>query len=207
MSDLPQLATLFIVLVVLLGGGFATATRRKGRKQQSRSQQSRPTGPRRSPSGPRGGRPGGAPGGERPTGRGGAVPAPGSRTGTPSTRRGEPTRGRPHGADAGAPQRPGEIWWADVPFEDGPGSKVRPCVVLRTHQSGAEILKITSQDQRHRSDHIEIPTRTWDPDADHNSFLDLSDPIRVTTSAFQDRAGELDHAIWRHVCSLHGITR
>ncbi|MGI5486830.1 type II toxin-antitoxin system PemK/MazF family toxin [Microtetraspora malaysiensis] len=195
MPDLSQFATLLIVLAVLLGGGFATATRRKGRKQQSRSQQSRPAGPRRSPSGPRDGRPGGAPGGGRPAGRGGSVPAPGPRTGTP------------HGADAGAAQRPGEIWWADVPFEDGPGSKVRPCVVLRTHRGGAEVLKITSQDQRHRSDHIEIPTRTWDPDADHNSFLDLSDPIRVTTSAFQDRAGELDRAIWRHVCSLHGITR
>ncbi|WP_157546157.1 type II toxin-antitoxin system PemK/MazF family toxin, partial [Microtetraspora fusca] len=134
-------------------------------------------------------------------------PAAGTRTGTPPTRRGEPTRGRPHAADAGAAQRPGEIWWADVPFEDGPGSKVRPCVVLRTHRGGAEVLKITSQDQRRRSDHIEIPTRTWDPDADHNSFLDLSDPIRVTTSAFQDRAGELDRAIWRHVCSLHGISR
>ncbi len=94
-----------------------------------------------------------------------------------------------------------------MPFEDGPGSKVRPCVVLRTHRGGAEVLKITSQDQRHRSDHIEIPTRTWDHDADHNSFLDLSDPIRVTTSAFQDRAGELDRSVWRHVCSLHGITR
>ncbi|ETK32349.1 type II toxin-antitoxin system PemK/MazF family toxin, partial [Microbispora sp. ATCC PTA-5024] len=107
--------------------------------------------------------------------------------------------------EAGAGPRPGEIWWADVPFEDGPGSKVRPCLVLRTHRGGAEVLKITSQDQSHRSDHIEIPTRAWDRDADHNSFLDLTGPIRVPAASFDDRAGTLDAHIWQRVCELHRI--
>ncbi|GAA1613583.1 type II toxin-antitoxin system PemK/MazF family toxin [Catellatospora bangladeshensis] len=101
--------------------------------------------------------------------------------------------------------QPGEIWWADVPYEDGTGSKVRPCVVLRFKRGAYEVLKITSQDQRHRTDHIEIPTTTWDADADHNSFLDLSDPITISTPAFSNRAGSLDTVVWRKVRTLHGV--
>jgi hypothetical protein len=110
---------------------------------------------------------------------------------------GTPTRTR-------APQA-GEIWWADVPYEDGPGSKVRPCVVLRAYRGGFEVLKITSQDQSHRNDHVEIPTRTWDADATHNSYLDLSDPIKVGTELFSDRAGVLDATVWKQVRALHAL--
>jgi hypothetical protein len=100
---------------------------------------------------------------------------------------------------------PGEIWWADVPYDDGSGSKVRPCVVLRPYRGGFEVLKITSQDQSRRGDHVEIPTRGWDADADHNSFLDLSDPIRVATAAFDDKAGSLDAGVWTKVKALHKL--
>ncbi|MBX6385736.1 MAG: type II toxin-antitoxin system PemK/MazF family toxin [Microbispora sp.] len=138
--------------------------------------------------------------------------APGTRHGTAGARDGDRGAGRPAaGGEPGARgaathPRPGEIWWADVPYEDGPGHKVRPCVVLRTHRDGAEVLKITSQDRSDRADHVEIPTRTWDPDADHNSFLDLTGPVRVPFADFQDRAGTLDARIWRQVCRLHEIT-
>ncbi|MEU8081651.1 type II toxin-antitoxin system PemK/MazF family toxin [Catellatospora citrea] len=115
---------------------------------------------------------------------------------------GRPTATKKAPAPAGGPQ-PGEIWWADVPYEDGPGSKVRPCVVLRVKGGAYEILKITSQDQSHRSDHIEIATKSWDADADHNSYLDLSDPITITTAAFSNRAGTLDTPTWRKVKALH----
>jgi hypothetical protein len=99
--------------------------------------------------------------------------------------------------------RPGDIWWADVPFEDGPGSKVRPCLVLRTHRRGAEVLKITSQDRSERRDHIEIPTTAWDKRATHNSYLDLSDPYLIRDSAFQRRAGQVDATTWRAARRLH----
>ncbi|GAA1413863.1 type II toxin-antitoxin system PemK/MazF family toxin [Catellatospora coxensis] len=117
---------------------------------------------------------------------------------------GRPTGAKKQPAPAGGPQ-PGEIWWADVPYEDGPGSKVRPCVVLRVSGGSYEILKITSQDQSHRRDHIEIATKSWDADADHNSFLDLSDPITITTAAFANRAGALDTPTWRKVKALHQV--
>jgi hypothetical protein len=100
---------------------------------------------------------------------------------------------------------PGEIWWADVPYEDGSGHKVRPCLVVRSHRTTIEVLKITSQDQRHRQDHIEIATRHWDADAEHNSFLDLTDPITVVASAFDNRAGVLDAPTWQRVRQLHRL--
>ncbi|GIH06368.1 hypothetical protein Rhe02_44350 [Rhizocola hellebori] len=101
--------------------------------------------------------------------------------------------------------KPGEIWWADVPFEDGPGSKVRPCLILRLKWRGYDILKITSQDQSHRRDHIEITTRAWDRNATKNSYLDLSDPIRLRERALDNRAGSLDAPTWTKVRRLHGV--
>jgi hypothetical protein len=99
--------------------------------------------------------------------------------------------------------QPREIWWADVPFEDGTGTKVRPCLVLRTGPRAIEVLKITSQDQRDRRDHVEIPTRSWDKHATHNSFLDLSDPYRLRDAAFTRKAGVLDERTWALVRRVH----
>ena len=99
--------------------------------------------------------------------------------------------------------RPGEIWWADVPFEDGPGSKVRPCLVIKLRWNGYDVLKITSQDQSHRHDHVRIATRHWDRNATKDSYLDLSDPIRVR--ALDNQAGALDKATWRKVRKLHRV--
>jgi hypothetical protein len=100
---------------------------------------------------------------------------------------------------------PGEIWWADVPYEDGTGAKIRPCLVLRTTKGRIEVLKITSQDQSDRRDHIEIPTKSWDKRATHNSYLDLSDPITVKAKAFERKAGTIDSKTWSLVRKLHAI--
>jgi hypothetical protein len=106
------------------------------------------------------------------------------------------------GAGAGRP-RAGEIWWADVPFEDGSGSKMRPCLVLRSGRDGAEVLKITSRDKGNRADHVRLPTRRWDPKAERDSYLELTDPIRVPAAAFMNRAGTCDPTMWRAVRQLH----
>ncbi|GAA3743820.1 type II toxin-antitoxin system PemK/MazF family toxin [Micromonospora maritima] len=117
-------------------------------------------------------------------------------------RTGAPPRPRDGGAPAGDRPRPGEIWWADVPYADGTGSKVRPCLVLRVDGRDADVLKITSQDKSDRDDHLPIPTRSWDPGADHDSFLDVSEPIPVPLDAFADRAGTCDPDLWRGVRRL-----
>ncbi|MGC1215632.1 MAG: type II toxin-antitoxin system PemK/MazF family toxin, partial [Micromonospora sp.] len=112
---------------------------------------------------------------------------------------------RPRGAERPtADPRPGEIWWADVPYADGTGSKVRPCLVVHADNRGADVLKITSQDKSGRDDHVRIPTRDWDADADHDSWLDLAEPLHVAADAFANRAGTCDPDLWRQVRRLHG---
>lgn len=93
-----------------------------------------------------------------------------------------------------------------MPYADGTGSKVRPCLVLRVDGRDAEVLKITSQDKSDRDDHLPIPTRGWDPDADHDSFLDISEPIPLPVTAFEDRAGACDPDVWRGVRRLPHLT-
>lgn len=112
---------------------------------------------------------------------------------------------RPTAAKDRTGPRPGEIWWADVPYEDYSGHKIRPCLVIRVEGGYREVLKITSQDQSDRSDHVRIPTKTWDPGADHDSYLDLTGPVKVAVQEFDDRAGALDPAVWRKVKQLYGL--
>ncbi|WP_407915153.1 hypothetical protein [Kitasatospora sp. NE20-6] len=99
------------------------------------------------------------------------------------------------------PQRqpvPGEIWWADVPFANGPGSKDRPVLVVRTLGDRLETLNSTSQDWLSRSDHIRLPTRSWNPDADHDSCLDLR--LRtLDTDRLRRYAGPCPTGVWRVV--------
>ncbi|MGC5009364.1 type II toxin-antitoxin system PemK/MazF family toxin [Streptosporangium sp. DT93] len=96
-------------------------------------------------------------------------------------------RSRPH---------PGDIWWAGVPFSDGSGAKVRPCLVIRTHARGVEVLKITSQDKSHRRNCVSIPTAHWDERADKDSWLDLDAPYTVEDDDFRRRAGACDDRTW-----------
>jgi mRNA-degrading endonuclease toxin of MazEF toxin-antitoxin module len=102
-------------------------------------------------------------------------------------------RGRRNG-----PRR-GEIWWADVPYADGTGSKVRPCLVVRRRLGRVVVLKITSQDKAHRRDHVRIPAQDWDPCARHDSYLNLGEPLTVRPRAFERRAGVCDPALLRRV--------
>lgn len=106
---------------------------------------------------------------------------------------------------AAGPRR-GDIWWADVPFTDGSGSKVRPCLVLMRHWRGIVVLKITSQDKSRRRDHITIPTRDWDPYARRDSYLNLGEPIMVRARAFRRRAGVCDPEVLRRLADHRTLT-
>jgi hypothetical protein len=124
-------------------------------------------------------------------------------------RRRRPTRGRPFTPPPpprpgwrGRPA-PGEIWWADLPYQDGTGSKIRPCLVLSTGPGGSTVLKITSQDQSTRAAHVRLPTASWDPHARHDSWLDLRGPYELRRTAFQRRAGVVDVRSWRAVRRSH----
>ncbi|SCF31178.1 type II toxin-antitoxin system PemK/MazF family toxin [Micromonospora chokoriensis] len=116
-----------------------------------------------------------------------------------------PAKPRPRDSDRHDAPAPGEIWWADVPYADGTGSKVRPCLVLRADSRGADVLKITSQDKSDRDDHVRIPTRDWDPGAEHDSYLSLTEPVRLSSAAFADHAGRCDADLWKKVRSLRHL--
>ncbi len=105
-----------------------------------------------------------------------------------------------------APAR-GDIWWADVPFARGRGAKLRPCLVLLPRPGGAVVLKITSQDKSHRRDHVRIPTRRWDRHADHDSYVNLGEPIMVRSDAFQRRAGRAAWSVRRQVGRRRNLAR
>ncbi|MEU8115800.1 type II toxin-antitoxin system PemK/MazF family toxin [Micromonospora sp. NPDC048947] len=144
----------------------------------------------------------------RPGTRPGAGGTGGRRSTPPRPRGAERPSTKPRSRDtdrrADAPS-PGEIWWADVPYADGSGSKVRPCLVLRADSRGADVLKITSQDKSDRDDHVRIPTLDWDPGAEHDSYLSLTEPIRLNSAAFGDHAGRCDADLWRKVRSLRHL--
>ncbi len=94
---------------------------------------------------------------------------------------------------------PRDIWWADVPYADGAGSKVRPCLVLRRGWRGVTVLKITSQDKSRRRDHLPIPTRAWDRHARRDSWVNLGEPIVVPARAFERKVGTCEPGLWGRI--------
>ncbi|MCZ7425325.1 type II toxin-antitoxin system PemK/MazF family toxin [Micromonospora sp. WMMA1949] len=193
-----------LVIVACVAAGWLWNDWRRRAAERAAGTRGRADGRRGTGRGGRTGtdRPGGGRGDER---AGGGRRGDRAGTGPRGDRAGAAPRPRDAGRDRDEP-RPGEIWWADVPYADGTGSKVRPCLVLRIDGGDVEVLKITSQDKSDRDDHLPIPTRGWDPDADHDSYLDVSEPIAVPLGAFADRAGTCDPDLWRGVRRLSHLT-
>lgn len=99
--------------------------------------------------------------------------------------------------------RPGQICWADVPFADRSGSKVRPCLVIRTHERAIEVFKITSQDKSDRYDCMRIPTARWDKRARKDSWLDLGRTYFIGDQDVRRVAGSCDAETWSFVTERH----
>ena len=86
----------------------------------------------------------------------------------------------------GGKPRPGEIWFAAVPFEDGTGSKDRPVLVLSVDGGTCTVAQFTSQDQGERRDHAMVPPGT--PGLTKESWISLH-PLPLRRSAMRRRAG------------------
>ncbi|MFD5039424.1 type II toxin-antitoxin system PemK/MazF family toxin [Streptomyces sp. NPDC058377] len=138
-------------------------------------------------------------------GRGGRGPRrPGGRTRPPGRapeRAPERAPGRKKGRPHGVP-RPGEIWWADVPFEDGPGSKDRPCLVLSVRGGTAVVAKITSKHHEERPGVIALPPGSVGDARGRQSFLETDELRDVAVAGFRRKAGELDGEVWGRVRGL-----
>ncbi|MFH8620388.1 type II toxin-antitoxin system PemK/MazF family toxin [Streptomyces vietnamensis] len=107
-----------------------------------------------------------------------------------------------------APARPGrlpraaEIWWADVPFEDGPGSKDRPCLVLVVRGDSALVAKITSKYHDERPGVIALPPGAVGDAQGRPSFLETDELREVPVADFRRRVGEADPVVWDQVRHL-----
>jgi hypothetical protein len=83
---------------------------------------------------------------------------------------------------------PGEVWWAEVPFEERRGSKDRPCLVLSKSRRHARVLMFTSQDKAGRQGYVAVPAAMW-RDGRH-SFLKTDRVISVRRERFRRRESE-----------------
>jgi hypothetical protein len=89
-----------------------------------------------------------------------------------------------------------------VPYEDGRGSKDRPCLVLSVRRDGALVAKITSKYRDERSGVIALPPGSVGDAHGRASFLETDELRRVPVRSFRRRAGVADPALWDQVRHL-----
>ncbi|PWI10439.1 hypothetical protein DIZ27_12015 [Streptomyces sp. NWU339] len=109
-------------------------------------------------------------------------------------------------AGAGGGPRPAEIWWADVPYEDGPAgagaSKDRPCLVLAVRGERATVAKITTRFREGRGGVIPLPVGAVGDARGRASFLETDEVREVPVRGFRRRVGVVDRALWERVRHL-----
>ena len=79
---------------------------------------------------------------------------------------------------------PGEVWFAQVPFDDGTGSKDRPVLVLSATGRMLVVARFTSQDRSARRDHRRVPEGLLG--LQRTSWVNLR-PVAVPRKAFRRR--------------------
>ncbi|OIK23201.1 type II toxin-antitoxin system PemK/MazF family toxin [Streptomyces malaysiense] len=146
--------------------------------------------------------------GRRPGGRG---PRPPGRAGTRERRRARAREGSPS---------PGDIWWANVPYENraeskrtaraasdravaGDGrSKDRPCLVLAVRGDRATVAKITTKYHDERAGVIPLPPGAVGDARGRPSFLQTDELREVPVGDFRRRVGVVDPVLWDQVRHL-----
>ncbi|WP_228977132.1 type II toxin-antitoxin system PemK/MazF family toxin [Streptomyces sp. DH12] len=136
-------------------------------------------------------------GGRRPGGRTRPPARPGRR---PADRPAGPRR--PGQAPPERRPEPGDIWWADVPYEDGPGSKDRPCLVLAVRGDSALVAKITSRYRDERAGVVVLPPGSVGDTRGRPSFLETDELRDVALWEFRRRVGAVDPLVWDQVRHL-----
>jgi len=119
----------------------------------------------------------------------------------PGGRRTRPP-GRPGERGRGGRPKPAEIWWANVPYEDRPGNKDRPCLVLVVHGERAVVAKITSKYHDERAGVIPLPPGAVGDAQGRASFLETDELREVPMWEFRRRVGVVDPVLWDQVRHL-----
>ncbi|MGW7527208.1 type II toxin-antitoxin system PemK/MazF family toxin [Streptomyces sp. NPDC054783] len=117
---------------------------------------------------------------------------------------------------------PGDIWWADVPYEDRAESngavrsasdravasdgraKDRPCLVLAVRGNRATVAKITSKYHDERAGVIPLPPGAVGDARGRPSFLETDELREVPVGDFRRRVGVVDPVLWDQVRHLAG---
>ena len=89
-----------------------------------------------------------------------------------------------------APRR-GQIWWAEVPFEEGSDYKDRPCLVLKGGVRSARVLMITSQDKSGRANYVPVSPTVWST-TPKQSYVRLDRQIVLPRTKFRRQEGPID---------------
>lgn len=89
-----------------------------------------------------------------------------------------------------------------MPFEDGPGSKDRPCLVLSLRGDSALVAKITSKYHDERPGVIALPPGAVGDAQGRPSFLETDELRDVPMADFRRRAGTADPVVWDQVRHL-----
>ncbi|MGW5949096.1 type II toxin-antitoxin system PemK/MazF family toxin, partial [Streptomyces celluloflavus] len=126
-----------------------------------------------------------------------------------AARRGRSRRVR-GGADPGAADgrtgpRPGEIWWARLPYEDPAGrgaSREERCLVLSVRGECVLVAGITDRSGDARPGLIPLPAGALGDDRGEPGFLAPDELRRIAVSGFRRRAGAADPALWDRVRHL-----
>lgn len=91
-----------------------------------------------------------------------------------------------------------------MPFEDGPGAKDRPCLVLSVRGDAALVAKITSKHHGERPGVIALPPGVVGGARGRASFLETDELRDVRVGEFRRRAGVADPGLWAQVRHLAG---
>ncbi|MER5882827.1 type II toxin-antitoxin system PemK/MazF family toxin [Streptomyces sp. NPDC001941] len=121
---------------------------------------------------------------------------PGGRTRPPA----RPSR--PRGPRPERTPRPGEIWWAQVPYEDRAGAKDRPCLVLSVRGDEVLVAKITSKYHEELTGVIPLPPGSVGDAQGRPSFLETDELRPVPVWDFRRRVGVVDPVVWDQVRHL-----
>ncbi|MFC7867947.1 type II toxin-antitoxin system PemK/MazF family toxin [Streptomyces murinus] len=130
------------------------------------------------------------------------------------------TRERHAATARGGGPVPGDIWWANVPYEDraesngaarsasdrvvaGDGrAKDRPCLVLAVRGDRATVAKITTKYHDERAGVIPLPPGAVGDARGRPSFLQTDELREVPVGDFRRRVGVVDPVLWDQVRHL-----
>lgn len=101
--------------------------------------------------------------------------------------------------------RPGEVWWAHIPYGDGDGDaeggEDRPCLVLKTAGETVTVARITTREGGGPGV-IPLPPGSVDVGQDRPGFLETDELREVGVRDFRRTSGPVDPAVWDQVRHL-----